>query len=131
MSRTLLLVISYLLIVGINFVPLGVVWYVLERVTDRTEVLIVTLAGVLYAMIDLTARGNDAEVRGLRREVAEGRAEMRRLLDLDGKGKSVEGFEVRERRASREFHDAAQRLIPVIMMMTVLILCLVRFFAVI
>ena len=54
MLRTLFLGVWSLLIIGINLIPPGVVWYVLERVTDRTEVLIVTLAGVLYAMINFT-----------------------------------------------------------------------------
>ncbi len=131
MLRTLFLGVWSLLIIGINLIPLGVVWYVLERVTDRTEVLIVTLAGMLYAMINSAGSGNNAEIRELKQEVAEARTEMRRLLDPKGKERAIDEVEARERRNSKEFHRAAWNLVPALVSMVVFIWCLVRFFAVI
>ena len=131
MLRTLFVVVWSLLIIGISLIPLGVVWYVLERVTDRTEVLIVTLAGMLYAMISSKGSGNNTEIRELKQEVAEARTEMRRLLDPKGKERAIDEVEARERRKSKEFHSAAWNLLPALVSMVVFIWCLVRFFAVI
>jgi hypothetical protein len=131
MLRTLRLVTSYLFTIAASLAQLGVVWYVLGRVTDRTEVMIVTLAGVLYVGIDLTGRATSAKFDQLKQEIFRSRTEMRRLLDPKWKEKAIEELEVRERQTSKEFHSAMQGLFAAFVSAAVLIWCLVRFFSVI
>lgn len=125
------LIASYLLTIAASLAQLAVVWYVLGRVTDRTEVMIVTLAGVLYVGIDLTGRVTSAKFDQLKQEIFKSRTEMRRLLDPEWKEKAIEDFEVRERQASKDYHSTMRGLFATFVSAAVLLWCLVRFFAVI
>lgn len=42
---------SYLWVVGASLLIPIALWYVLERVTDRTDVLIISMGGILYATV--------------------------------------------------------------------------------
>lgn len=125
------LVTSYLFTIVASLAQLGVVWYVLGRVTDRVEVMIVTLAGVLYVGIDLTGRATSAKFDQLKQEIFKSKTEMQRFLDPEWKEKAIEDFELRERQASKEFHSAMRGLFATFVSAAVLLWCLIRFFSVI
>jgi hypothetical protein len=81
MGRTLSLVFSYLWAIGTSLVFPLTFWYALERVTDRTEVLIVSFAGILYAaMVELLNYQHLGFYR-LSKQLAERTVAIQRVVD--------------------------------------------------
>ena len=64
------LIISYLWLVGSRLGGLYLASYVLDRVTDRTEVLIVTLAGMVYGALSLQMYSQQLSTYRLSRQIA-------------------------------------------------------------
>lgn len=130
MWRLLSLAVSYLWAIAISLVPLGIALYVLWRLTNRTEVLIVSLAGVLYAMIIVAWTSHDFQIRELREEVAKTRLAVRSLIDPHHKEKFIESLREERPREEKEFREVMLDLLKTLVAVVVLIACAVRFFKV-
>jgi len=63
------LVISYIWLIGSRLGGLYLASYVLDRVTDRTEVLIVTLAGMVYGALSWQMYGQQLSTYRLSKQV--------------------------------------------------------------
>jgi len=130
MWRLLSLVLSYLWGIAISLVPLGIAWYVLWRLTDRTDVLIVSLAGVLYVMIILAWTNHDIRLRELREEVAKTGFAVRSLIDPEHRERFIESLKEESQRGEKELREVLIDALRGVVSVAVLIVCLARFFMV-
>ena len=75
------LVFSYLWAIGTSLIFPLAFWYVLERVTDRTDVLIVCIAGILYAAVAQVLHYQQLFFHRLSKQIGERTIALQRIVD--------------------------------------------------
>ncbi|WP_055045854.1 hypothetical protein [Devosia sp. A16] len=128
MRRTLGLVFSYLWALATGLpIPLAF-WYVLGRVTDRTDVMIVSIGGILYVAIAGTFLYLQMGHNRLAFQTAGAVVEIKTALDLITES---ERLEMRTFRESFEFHQNAKSLLGSSVGLLLAIYCFVRLLTVV
>lgn len=75
------LVFSYLWTIGTSLIFPLAFWYVLERVTDRTDVMIICIAGILYAAVAQGFHYQQLVFHRLSKQIGERTVALQRIVD--------------------------------------------------
>lgn len=127
MWGTFRLVFSYLrVLVGSLLIPLAL-WYVLGRIADRSEVLIISIGGILYAILNQIF----VFFKDLNHKYAKGLEErlvaIQMIVDESAKDIGVgDRLKMLYRQEALEFHSNIQSLLMSAIAVVFMIYCLVR-----
>lgn len=129
MWRVLGIVWGYVWTLSSGVAVLLVVWYVLGRVYERTDVFVVTLCGILYSSTNGLWLGLSLQNRQLSFQLADRTVAIQRLLDPEWLEES-DFREAMDRRDADQLHYYIRLTLIGVASLFVMLSCLVRFFAV-
>ena len=127
MWQTLRLVISYLWFFGASLLVPVALWYVLERVTDRTDVMMVSIGGILYASIAQAFFTLQSMNNNLMRYVEKRTLDIQMIVDEELRSVGVgDRLQMTYLRESIEFHQNLKIFGITLIGSAFLIYCIVR-----